>query len=246
MGSNAQSRHTAMTMQVLDFAAQTFNEIHWRTAGLLAQGEGQYGQWTQLQALTHLLELVQRDACSSPLQLGKERPARITEISLRDVSLAAKRAKDKWRMMTLVTCTDPPLELTTCIHPRPQIRNRLLRQWERGRRGRPCAETLLIHTVYTAKLARRTFVSSEATTVMTNPEQAADDRFAFFSREELLEQQCLLLESELVLMGEELTASREKIATLVLMWTSIKNELRQAEAELSKARYQLQVSATAH
>lgn len=47
-------------------------------------------------------------------------------------------------------------------------------------------------------------------------------------------------------MGEELTASREKIATLVLMWTSIKNELRQAEAELSKARYQLQVSATAH
>ncbi|WP_444758084.1 hypothetical protein [Pseudomonas sp. A014] len=81
---------------------------------------------------------------------------------------------------------------------------------------------------------------------MTNPEQAADDRFAFFSREELLEQQCLLLESELALMGEELTASREKIATLVLMWTSIKNELRQAEAELSKARYQLQVSATAH
>jgi len=55
-----------------------------------------------------------------------------------------------------------------------------------------------------------------------------------------------LLESELALMGEELTASREKIATLVLMWTSIKNELRQAEADLSKARYQLQVSATAH
>lgn len=47
-------------------------------------------------------------------------------------------------------------------------------------------------------------------------------------------------------MGEELTASREKIATLVLMWTSIKNELRQAEPELSKARYQFQVSDTAH
>jgi len=55
-----------------------------------------------------------------------------------------------------------------------------------------------------------------------------------------------LLESELAMKGEELTASREKIATLVLMWTSIKSELRQAEAELSKVRYQLQVSATAH
>ncbi|WP_082630347.1 hypothetical protein [Pseudomonas poae] len=38
---------------------------------------------------------------------------------------------------------------------------------------------------------------------------------AFFSREELLDQQCSLLESELALMGEELAASREKIATLV-------------------------------
>lgn len=81
---------------------------------------------------------------------------------------------------------------------------------------------------------------------MTNLNETADDRFAFFSREELLEHQCLLLESELALMGEELTASREKIATLVLMWTGIKNELKEAEAELSKARYQLQVSATAH
>ncbi|MFJ4347645.1 hypothetical protein [Pseudomonas sp. NPDC089401] len=81
---------------------------------------------------------------------------------------------------------------------------------------------------------------------MTNPEQAADDRFSFFSREELLEHQCLLLESELALMGEELTASREKIATLVLTWTGIKNELQQAEAELSKARYQLQAGNTAH
>ena len=81
---------------------------------------------------------------------------------------------------------------------------------------------------------------------MTNLNKTSDDRFAFFSREELLEHQCLLLESELALMGEELTASREKIATLVLMWTGIKNELKKAEAELSKARYQLEVSNTAH
>lgn len=44
--------------------------------------------------------------------------------------------------------------------------------------------------------------------------------------------------------GEELTASREKIATLVLMWTGIKNELRQAELELRKARLQLDTSTT--
>lgn len=77
IGSNVQPRYTAITLQVLDFAAQAVNEIHWRPTGLLAQGEGQYAQWTQLQALTHLFELVQRDACSSTLQLGKERPARI-------------------------------------------------------------------------------------------------------------------------------------------------------------------------
>lgn len=52
-----------------------------------------------------------------------------------------------------------------------------------------------------------------------------------------------LLERELAVMGEELTASREKIATLVLMWMGIKSEPRQAEAELSKARRQLNVSA---
>ena len=75
---------------------------------------------------------------------------------------------------------------------------------------------------------------------MTNHEDIADDRFAFFSREELLEQQCLMLENELAIMGEELTASREKIATLVLMWTGVRNELRQAEAELCQAKGQLQ------
>jgi len=90
---NVQPSYTSITLQVLDFAAQAVNEIHWRPTSLLAYGEGQYGQWAQLQALTHLLELVQRDACSSTLQLGKERAASITEITLRDVSLAAKRAK---------------------------------------------------------------------------------------------------------------------------------------------------------
>lgn len=83
---------------------------------------------------------------------------------------------------------------------------------------------------------------------MTRHEDIADDSFAFFSREELLEQQCLLLESELAVMGEELSASREKrekIATLVLMWTGVRNEVRQAEAELSQAKNQLQTSAGA-
>ena len=82
--------------------------------------------------------------------------------------------------------------------------------------------------------------------VMNEPDQTLDDRFAFFSREELLEQQCLLLESELAVMGEELTASREKIATLVLMWTGVKAELQKAEIELTQARYQLQVGSAAH
>ena len=105
-------------------------------------------------------------------------------------------------------------------------------------------EILLMHPVYLAKLVRRTFVLLAVISVMTKPDLTLDDRFAFFSREELLEQQCLLLESELAVMGEELMASREKIPTLVLMWTGIKNELRQAELELRKARLQLDTSTT--
>ncbi len=107
-------------------------------------------------------------------------------------------------------------------------------------------ETLLMHPVYLAKLVRRTFVLLAVMSVMTKPDQTLDDRFAFFSREELLEQQCLFLESELAVMGEELTASREKIATLVLMWTGVKAELQKAEIELTQARYQLQVGSAAH
>lgn len=107
-------------------------------------------------------------------------------------------------------------------------------------------ETLLMHPVYLAKLVRRTFVLLAVMSVMNKPDQTLDDRFAFFSREELLEQQCLLLEGELAVMGEELTASREKIATLVLMWTGVKAELQKAEIELTQARYQLQVGSAAH
>ncbi|MGJ7547603.1 hypothetical protein [Pseudomonas alloputida] len=79
---------------------------------------------------------------------------------------------------------------------------------------------------------------------MNHSDETVDDRFAFFSREELLEQQCVLLENELGVMGEELKASREKIATLVLMWTGIRNELHQAEEELRQARHQLDTSTT--
>lgn len=64
---------------------------------------------------------------------------------------------------------------------------------------------------------------------MNHSDETVVDCFAFFTREELLEQRCRLLENELVVMGEELKASREKIATLVLMWTGIRNDLRQAE-----------------
>jgi len=103
-----------------------------------------------------------------------------------------------------------------------------------------------MHTVYLAKLARRTFVLLAVTSAMNNPDETVDDRFAFFSQEELLQQQCLLLENELAVMGEELTASREKIATLVLMWTGLKDELRHAEAELNQARYQLQIGSEQH
>ncbi|QXH53319.1 hypothetical protein KSS94_09460 [Pseudomonas fakonensis] len=68
----------------------------------------------------------------------------------------------------------------------------------------------------------------------------SDDRFAFFTREELLEQQCMLLENELDVMSEELAGSREKIATLVLMWSGVRSELRRTEAELNAMKYELQ------
>ncbi|WP_060518853.1 hypothetical protein [Pseudomonas sp. NBRC 111134] len=75
---------------------------------------------------------------------------------------------------------------------------------------------------------------------MNSDATISDDRFAFFTREELLEQQCMLLESKLDVMTEELAASREKIATLVLMWSGVRSELRSKEAELNAMKYELQ------
>ncbi|PYB92558.1 hypothetical protein DMX01_06815 [Pseudomonas fulva] len=43
-----------------------------------------------------------------------------------------------------------------------------------------------------------------------------------------------LLESELAELGDELQASREKISTLVVMWSGVTAELRAAEAKLIK------------
>lgn len=56
---------------------------------------------------------------------------------------------------------------------------------------------LLMHTVYLVKLDRRTFVLSAVASVMKNSDETVDDCFAFFSREELLEQQCLCLNASL-------------------------------------------------
>lgn len=75
---------------------------------------------------------------------------------------------------------------------------------------------------------------------MNSDTTVSDDRFAFFTREELLEQQCMLLESELDVMSEELAGSREKIAILVLMWSGVRSELRRTEAELDAMKYELQ------
>ena len=74
---------------------------------------------------------------------------------------------------------------------------------------------------------------------MANLGTTTDERFAFFSREELLQQRCLLLEHELAEMGGELSVSREKIATLVVMWTGMRDELRCVGKELAQARWQL-------
>lgn len=71
---------------------------------------------------------------------------------------------------------------------------------------------LKIHTVYLFRPERRTFVLLVVTSVMKNSDETVDDRFAFFSRDELLEQQ---------------------------------DKLLRAEAELSNARQQLDMSSTA-
>ncbi|RII76838.1 hypothetical protein [Pseudomonas monteilii] len=66
-----------------------------------------------------------------------------------------------------------------------------------------------------------------------------DGRYAFFSRQELLEQQGLLVEHELAEMGEELSVSREEIATPVIMWTGMRYQMLRSEKGLVQVRWQL-------
>lgn len=58
----------------------------------------------------------------------------------------------------------------------------------------------------------------------------------FFTMEDTLTQQCRLLETEISELHGELATSREKIATLVLMWTATRAELATAEQSLTEAR----------
>lgn len=57
----------------------------------------------------------------------------------------------------------------------------------------------------------------------------------FFTMEDTLIQQCRLLETEISELHGELATSREKIATLVLMWTATRGELATAEQRLREA-----------
>lgn len=57
----------------------------------------------------------------------------------------------------------------------------------------------------------------------------------FFTMEDTLTQQCRLLETEVAELNSELAASREKVATLVLMWTATRGELSKAENSLREA-----------
>lgn len=56
-----------------------------------------------------------------------------------------------------------------------------------------------------------------------------------FAMEDILTQQCSLLETEVAGLHSELAKSREKIATLVLMWTATRAELA-AEQSLREAK----------
>lgn len=64
----------------------------------------------------------------------------------------------------------------------------------------------------------------------------------FFSREEMLEQHCHLLEAELSELHSELKESRGKIAALVLMWGGVSRELAKAEAELRQTKEAFEVA----
>ena len=71
----------------------------------------------------------------------------------------------------------------------------------------------------------------------SNQESLIDDSDfePFFTMEDTLTQQCRLLETEIFELHGELATSREKIATLVLMWTATRGELSKAEQSLREA-----------
>lgn len=74
-------------------------------------------------------------------------------------------------------------------------------------------------------------------------DELIDEGFeVFFSREEMLEQHCRLLEAELAELHGELSESRGKIATLVLMWSGLTRELAHAKVELSQTKMALEVA----
>jgi chromosome segregation ATPase len=64
----------------------------------------------------------------------------------------------------------------------------------------------------------------------------------FFTEADMLHQRCRLLETELAELHGELRESRSKIATLVLMWSGVSRELRNAEAELRQHKEALEVA----
>lgn len=62
----------------------------------------------------------------------------------------------------------------------------------------------------------------------------------FFTDQDMLEQHCRLLETELAELHSELRVSREKIATLVLMWSAETAERLKVEKELLTTREALE------
>jgi len=61
----------------------------------------------------------------------------------------------------------------------------------------------------------------------------------FFSREEMVEQHCHLLQAEAAELSTELREARRKIATLVLMWSGVTKELAEVKRELHDAKWKL-------
>jgi hypothetical protein len=61
----------------------------------------------------------------------------------------------------------------------------------------------------------------------------------FFSREEMVEQHCHLLQAEAAELSTELREARRKIATLVLMWSGVTKELAEVKKDLHDAKWTL-------